>query len=98
MASNARLVNLIFSNLNASFAEGDAVAQVVALTLALRQESNSVKLSQTVFVLSYEIIKDCQQPSTSGCSAAWLARLTGGQKVRSSNLLTPTRVRTIQES
>ena len=26
----------------------------------------------------------------SGCSAVWLARLTGGQKVGSSNLLIPT--------
>lgn len=29
--------------------------------------------------------------SQAGCSAAWLARLTGGQEVESSNLSTPTR-------
>ena len=28
--------------------------------------------------------------ASSGCSAAWLARLTGGQKVAGSNPVTPT--------
>ena len=30
-----------------------------------------------------------------GCGAAWLARLTGGQKVAGSNPVTPTRLTTI---
>jgi hypothetical protein len=34
--------------------------------------------------------RNSRQANTSGCSAAWLARLTGGQKVGGSNPLTPT--------
>ena len=35
-----------------------------------------------------ESLRSC--PSGSGCSVAWLARLTGGQEVESSNLSIPT--------
>ena len=39
-----------------------------------------------------------QQGKSSGCGAAWIARLTGGQKVAGSNPVTPTFIEGFNES